>query len=160
MEEAPEAFHSRHDAIWREYRYRILERPSALLRERAWLPRPVPAIGPLRQATSAIVGRHDFTSFANASPDDVDPCCEILSAEWDCWEEGILLTIRADHFLYKMVRTLVGTLVRESSSDGGGAMRVAAILEGRSRQLAAPPAPAAGLCLERVGYDPPWPPEA
>ncbi len=157
MEEAPEDFHARRAAMWREYRYRILEDPSALLRDRAWRPHEVPALALLREASGAILGRHDFTSFASASSDQVDPRCAILRADWDCWEAGIQLTIRADHFLYKMVRTLVGTLLRESCSGGGGADRMQAIIEGRSRQLAAPPAPSAGLCLERVGYDPPWP---
>ena len=160
LEEAAESFHARHSALWREYRYQILDRPSALFRERAWLPRIVPPLRHLREASRAILGPHDFTSFANASDDDVDPQCTILRADWDCWEEGILLTIRADHFLYKMVRTLVGTLVRESHQAGGGAQRIAEILEGKSRRLAAAPAPARGLCLEQVGYDPPWPSRA
>lgn len=159
MSEAPESFHARHAAIWREYRYRILLRPSALHRDCAWLPRAVPPLCILRQATEELLGSHDFTSFAGASPDVVDPRCSILRADWDCWDEGLQLTIRADHFLYKMVRTLVGTLIREAASESGGADRIRLILGGGSRQLAAPPAPAHGLSLERVGYDPPWPME-
>lgn len=157
MEEAPERFHARHDALWREYAYRLLEHPSALERDRAWRPPCVPTIARLREASVPLVGHHDFSAFANASADEVDPRCTILSAEWDCWEGGLLLRIRADHFLYKMVRTIVATLVRESITGGRGAEGIGEILASGSRSRARPPAPAAGLCLERVGYDPPWP---
>jgi tRNA pseudouridine38-40 synthase len=156
---APDAFHARHSAIWREYSYRILDRPSALFRDRAWLPGVVPPLPLLREASADLLGRHDFSSFANASADDQDPSCEILRADWDCWEDGIVFTVRADHFLYRMVRTLVRTLLREAGPGGGGRARMVQIRESRSRPLAAPPAPAKGLYLDRVGYDPPWPPD-
>jgi len=157
-EEAPPGFHARHDARWREYHYRICDRPSAIWRTLAWQGRHFPALPALRSATEPLQGAHDFTSFANASPDNSDPNCNVLDARWECWEEGFLFTLRADRFLYKMVRTIVGTLAREARPDGGGPARVKEILAARSRRAAGSPAPAAGLTLHAVGYDPPWPP--
>jgi tRNA pseudouridine38-40 synthase len=156
-DEAPSDFHARHRAIWREYRYRLCERPSALWRGLAWQGPPLPALPLLRASTEPLLGRHDFTGFANASPEIVDPVCHLIDARWDCWEEGFLFTIRADRFLYKMVRTIVATLLREAGPPGGGHARIAEILAARLRSLAAPPAPACGLVLAAVGYDPPWP---
>ncbi len=155
--EAPEGFHARHDAIWRQYRYRILDRPSALWRSRAYFPRRTASLPALRRASRALLGEHDMSSFANASPDAADPRCRILRAEWECWDAGFVFTIRADHFLYKMVRTLVGTLLREAAVGGDASERISRLVDARSRRLAAPPLPPEGLCLDAVGYDPPWP---
>ena len=102
-----------------------------------------------------LLGEHDFTSLANLSPENGTCRCRVLAAEWDVWEEGFLFTIRADRFLYKMVRNLVATLVRDASADRPSeAFRV--LLNARSRRAAAPPAPAEGLCFEAAGYEPPW----
>jgi len=157
LEEAPVGFHARHDARWRLYSYRLAERPVALWRERSWHPPRFPTLPALRMASAPLLGQHDFTAFANASQDDSVPVCRLMLINWDVWEEGLLLTIQADRFLYRMVRTIVGTLLREALPGGGGAERVEEILRARSRRLAGPSAPTEGLCLEAVGYDPPWP---
>jgi tRNA pseudouridine38-40 synthase len=157
LEEAPPGFHARHDARGRTYSYRLLAGPSSLWRAYAALPgRPV-SLSSLRSASVAILGTHDFRAFANASPDEVDPRCTVTLARWDAWEEGLRFRIQADHFLYKMVRNLVGTLLREAASGGGGARAIQDILAEGLRERAAPPAPAHGLCLETVDYVPPWP---
>lgn len=155
-DEAPPGFHARHRAIWREYSYRMCERPSALWRGLAWQGPSLPSLPLLRAAAEPLLGRHDFAAFANASPDQLEFDCNILDARWDCWEAGFIMRIRADRFLYKMVRTIVSSLVRAAGS-GEGAAGIAEILASRSRQRAAPPAPPCGLTLEAVGYDPAWP---
>ncbi len=156
LEEAPEDFHARHRARWRLYRYRIALTRGPLARARSWSLPHAPGLPRLREACASVVGRHDFSAFANASPDAAEPVCEVQSAEWEASAEGYVFTIRGDRFLYKMVRTMVGTLVREASRGGGGEA-VAAVLDSRDRRRAAAPAPAWGLTLEAVGYDPPWP---
>jgi tRNA pseudouridine38-40 synthase len=157
VEEAPPGFHARHDARWRLYRYRIALAPSALTRARAWHP-PLPLRLPLlREAAMPLMGSHDFSAFANASRDDAPPVCEIVRADWECAGPEIHFTVRADRFLYKMVRTMVGTILREGVPEGGGAAAIARILADRDRRAAAAPAPAAGLCLMAVGYEPGWP---
>jgi tRNA pseudouridine38-40 synthase len=159
FEEAPPAFHARHDARWRRYEYRVALEASALRRERSWHPMAVLRLPLLRAAAEPLLGAHDFSSFANASPDNAPPFCEIVRADWDCCDGELRFTVQADRFLYKMVRTMVGTLVREAAPGGGGPEGVARILAARDRRAAGPPAPAAGLCLMAVGYDPPWPSE-
>ena len=58
----------------------------------------------------------------------------------------------ADHFLYHMVRNLVGTAL-QLAGDADPAGRMATILAARDRSRAGATAPAVGLCLEEVGYD-------
>jgi tRNA pseudouridine38-40 synthase len=157
IEEAPPGFHARHDARWRLYRYRLALEPSALTRERAWHPPIAVRLPLLRAAAAPLWGMHDFTAFANASDDNGHPVCMIDRAEWECTGDELHFTVRADRFLYKMVRTIVGTLVREAAPGREGAAAIARILADGDRRAAAPPAPAAGLSLMAVGYDPPWP---
>jgi tRNA pseudouridine38-40 synthase len=157
LEPAPESFHARHDARSRTYTYRIIESSSALWRERAWHPPSLPSLPSLRRACRPLLGRHDFISFANYSPEQEGSECLVKSLDWSLWEEGFLFEICADRFLYKMVRNIVATLLREAGQEGGGEEAIASILARRNRREAAAPAPAEGLCLERVEYDPPWP---
>jgi tRNA pseudouridine38-40 synthase len=103
------------------------------------------------------LGTHDFRSFSNLSREQAGTECTVWRADWDCWDSGFLFSIRADRYLYKMVRNLVGTVLREALAGGGGREAIASILLAGNRRLAAPPAPAFGLCLEAVGFEPPWP---
>ncbi|MDM7915719.1 MAG: tRNA pseudouridine(38-40) synthase TruA [Candidatus Eisenbacteria bacterium] len=155
--DAPPEFHARHDARWRRYRYRLLERSSPLYRTQAWQPKRLPSLPALRAASLPLRGRHDFSSFANASPDPSHPVCDVTRLDWERWEEGIELIVEADHFLYRMVRNIVGAVLAAARCHGGGADEVARILEARDRRVGGVPAPAHGLCLLAVGYDPPWP---
>jgi tRNA pseudouridine38-40 synthase len=157
FEEAPESFHARHSACWREYSYRILLQPSSYHRDRAWWVPSLPGLGRLRASAEALLGAHDFSAVANQSSDPVDPVCTVTRADWGIWEGGLSFVIRADHFLYRMVRTIVATMIREARPGSAGADGIAALLATRNRALAAAPAPAHGLCLEEVGYDPQWP---
>ena len=158
LEEAPAGFHARHSAIWRRYAYRVLLRDSSLERARAFHP-PMPvSLARLRETARPLLGEHDMSGFANQGDDNARRVCRVERADWEIAGGGLVFVVRADHFLYKMVRTLVATLLREAAPGGGGAGAVAEILASRDRRRAASPAPACGLYLERVGYDPPWPP--
>ena len=158
LERAPDSFHARHSALWREYLYRLRVEPSALERGRAWVAPGRFTLPRLREASGPLCGRRDFTALANRSEDEVDPVCHVLAAEWDVDRDDFVFTIRADHFLYNMVRTAVGTILRAALDHGGGPAEVEEILGGLNRRRAAPPAPAGGLSLEAVRYDPAWPP--
>jgi tRNA pseudouridine38-40 synthase len=156
LEQAPDRFHARHDALWRAYSYRLLDHASPLWRRRAWHPPSLPPLPLLREMSEVVRQGEDFTSLANLSPENGTCRCRILSVEWTAWEEGLLFSIRADRFLYRMVRNLVATLVREASA-GRSPEAMRDLLAARDRRAAASPAPAEGLCFEAVGYDPPWP---
>ena len=65
--------------------------------------------------------------------------------------EFISIDIVADGFLYNMVRTIAGTLIRVGERKWD-ARHVREILEHGERPQAGPTAPACGLYLVRVDY--------
>ena len=155
-------FHAQRDAAWTWYRYSLLRvrgrRP--LLRRRTWA-----RWGPLEDAALEAVadvvrGRHDFASFANHGSPRRSTVRTLKAVRWT-WEEELLhLDVVGDGFLYKMVRTLVGTmvhLVHACALDGQGAVeaatRMRAVMDARRRSAAGPAAPAHGLCLMAVGFE-------
>ena len=150
-EDREEGFHARHDATGRRYAYRLLDREDVLWSRFAWQP-GVPVDAPaLDRATRTLEGRHDCRSFESSGSPSRNPECRVDRARWTRWEGGLRLDVVADHFLYHMVRTLVGTaLAASTTSDPAGEMR--AVLEARDRARAGVTAPPQGLCLEEVFY--------
>jgi len=75
----------------------------------------------------------------------------VSRATWSRWEGGLQLDIVSNHFLYHMVRSVVGTALETARADDpAGAMR--AVLEARDRRRAGVTVPPQGLCLEQVFY--------
>jgi len=149
--EVSDAFHARHSARARRYAYRLLAQDDVLLRRIAWRPpRPFDAEA-LAAAVAPLEGEHDFISFRAAGGTESRTICRMATAKWSAWEGGVRFDVVADHFLYHMVRNLVGTaLAAASAPDPGAAMR--AVLAARDRRLAGITAPPQGLCLEQVDY--------
>ncbi len=165
---ADPAFHARHSATWRAYRYLVLETaPPALELNAAWSwavegPLDVDA---MNRAGAAAVGEHDFRAFCRR-PDGTSPDLaltrRVLELSWerldDAWTlapggaRALRLWIRARSFCHQMVRSLTATMV----AVGQGRLDEATV----AQRLAAPrreglpsPAPASGLALVAVGYD-------
>jgi tRNA pseudouridine38-40 synthase len=110
----------------------------------------------MRAACAFIEGRHDFSSFCESPSEQRSTLVEVARAELS--EEGglVLFRVGASHFLWKMVRRVVGAL----AEVGRGRLSVegfGALLETYSGEPAAWTAPPSGLFLERVLYegDPP-----
>ena len=154
--EVDATFHPRYDAIGKEYRYRILNRPTPdpFLVGRAWhLPRRVSEQGLSRMQAAAryLVGRHDFSSFMAAGSDVQSTVRTVTDLTVTREGDELTVCVRADGFLYHMVRIIVGTLTevafgRFSPED------VSDILRARDRAAAGMTAPADGLYLARVFY--------
>lgn len=149
--EAPETFHARHSARGRRYAYRLLAAPDLLLSRIAWFAGERPDPAALERATRPLEGEHDCRSFESSGSPATRTVCRVSRARWRPWEGGVMLDIVADHFLYHMVRAVVGTaLAVSSSADPAAAMR--RVLAARDRQRAGRNAPPHGLCLEQVFY--------
>ena len=152
-EEARQDFHARHSAVARRYSYRLLGADDVLWSRFAWRPpRAVPAAA-LERAALVLEGTHDCSAFRASGSSPANAECTIFRAGWAGWEGGLRFDIVADHFLYHMVRNLVGTsLAAGGERDPGAAMR--RVLASRDRARAGVTAPPQGLCLEQVFYAP------
>ncbi len=150
----PETFHARHSATKRQYVYRILNRSqrSALLKDTHLHVRQPLSLEPMLDAASRILGSHDFSAFRSSTTSNANPSCQIYRSELLNLREGELeYWIAADHFVYNMVRIIVGTLI-EIGLGKRDAESVSHALEKRERELAGPNAPPWGLTLESVQY--------
>ncbi len=151
-------FHARNVAIYRQYDYRILNRPQppALDRGRVWhLPVSLDPEA-MRQAASHLLGNHDFSAFRASTCQADDPVRTVSRLAVETAGREITIRIGADAFLHHMVRNVVGSLVLV----GRGRWtpdHFKSVLLGRDRSRAGPTAPAQGLYLTRVRYGAgPW----
>jgi tRNA pseudouridine38-40 synthase len=106
----------------------------------------------MRTAARRLLGRHDFRAFAAFNGvEKEDTVRHLRRLDLTGGGTRLRLTAEADGFLYKMVRSLVGTLVAVGQGKLTPA-QVAAILQSARRTHAIPTAPAQGLFLARVLY--------
>jgi tRNA pseudouridine38-40 synthase len=147
-------FHARRSARLRLYRYYTVCAPVVLphLRNyRHWVRRTLD-IGRLNEMAAVIVGEHDFTCFSAEGDANLSKVRRI-DLSYFRWEgETLIYTIAATSFLWKMVRTIMGTFFM-LDEQGLGARELALIMETGMRSNAGGTAPARGLFLERVDYD-------
>lgn len=106
----------------------------------------------MNEAAKHFLGTHDFTSFCTLDNREKGDLRRTIT-ELKVTREGntVLITVRADGFLYNMVRIIVGTLLYVSQ----GKIRpdeIPGIIKAENRSLAGPTAPAEGLYLNRVFY--------
>jgi tRNA pseudouridine38-40 synthase len=150
-ERVPRGFHARHDAVARSYLYQIARRRTALAKPFVWWIKDALKLPAMREAAAELVGMHDFRSFTDLDPEKASTRVELQRLE--IAEEGALVLIRieASHFLWKMVRRVVGVLA-EVGRGKLGARDVRSFLEARSDVPARFTAPPSGLFLERVFY--------
>jgi tRNA pseudouridine38-40 synthase len=156
---APLNFHARHDARYRSYRYQLVETYSPFLRRHAWCPRRALKLALLEEAAKRVVGRHNFRYFCD--PDEQEDRsfqCQVEECEWreiritrPCYAKMLTFHIRADRFLWKMVRRLVGTMV-ELSSGNCTSEEFDSFFHKPSPKPALWTAPPFGLFLEKIYY--------
>jgi tRNA pseudouridine38-40 synthase len=155
----PLNFHARHDARFRSYRYQLVENYSPFLRRHAWCPRRELKLALMQEAAKLVVGRHNFRSFCD--PDEKEDgsfTCKVEECEWreiritrPCYARMLTFHIRADRFLWKMVRRLVGTMV-ELSAGNCAWDEFESFFHKPSPKPAEWTAPPFGLFLEKIYY--------
>jgi tRNA pseudouridine38-40 synthase len=159
IDKAPHRFHARHDAISRVYLYQISRRRTAFGKPYVWWIRETLDIDAMRDGAASFVGMKNFEAFTADDPEEKST--RVLVDRVEIAEAGALVLIRVQgsHFLWKMVRRMVGVLAacgrRElSAADAAGFLEDSGTASAAPAALAAP---AAGLFLEAVLYpgDPP-----
>lgn len=149
-----DSFHARYDASCRQYVYRLLNTPqrSALLRHTHYFVPRALDVASMRLAAANLLGEHDFKAFKSTSSARVTSICRVKRAELLNLGEGVLeFWIAANHFVYNMVRIIVGTLV-EIGLGKRQPDSLSNALSSGNRNLAGPTAPSWGLCLHSVQY--------
>ncbi len=158
VEEAAPGFHARHDARTRTYVYQISTRKTAFSKRFVWWVKEPLNLEPMRQAAALLTGRHDFNLFRAVDPSKPGESAVVVveKTELEPDEGMILFRIEASHFLWRMVRRIVGALVQVGREVVTPA-EFAGLLEGKALaalDIAASTAPASGLFLESVDYPP------
>lgn len=151
---ARDRFHARHDALSRSYLYQLARRRTALGKRFVWWVRQPLDAGRMAAAASAFTGRHDFRWFCEAPAQQASTTVLVDSVQVAEAGDLLLIRIAASHFLWKMVRRLVGTLVRVGTGETASEELAAWLEPGAARDpgVARWTAPPAGLFLERVVY--------
>jgi tRNA pseudouridine38-40 synthase len=150
----PHRFHARHDAVARRYIYQLATRRTAFAKPYVWWVREPLDLERMQRAAHAFVGMHDFSSFRARDDKDDDDSPLVRVERLDIVEEGALLlvVVRGSHFLWKMVRRLVGVLAAVGRGEIGDTA-AGSFLQKASDAPARLTAPASGLFLERVFYE-------
>ena len=152
-----EDFHARYDVISKEYEYLIYNgaERDPFLEGRAWhIGKRFDdcAIVQMNKAAQCFVGQRDFTALRDGDPDEKDPVRRVFSASVTRKGDIISFRVRADGFLYHMVRVMTGALVEV----GRGKLTpedLSRYIEEKNRAAVGATAPACGLALDSVFYD-------
>jgi len=145
-------FHPRYAARSRRYRYTVYNAPvrSPLVRRTSLHCKKALDLDAMQAATELSVGEHDFAAFGRPAHGEVT-VRRVVEAGWLAEPPWLTFEIEANAFLFRMVRSIVGTLLQVGqgrlSPDAFGA-----VLASRDRSRAGQTAPAHGLCLIRVRY--------
>jgi tRNA pseudouridine38-40 synthase len=152
--EVPVGFHARRSARLRVYRYYTVCGPVLLPHVRNfrhWVRRKLD-LGLLSELAAVLVGQHDFTCFAAEGDANLSKVRRVSTSAFHVEGDTLVYTIAGTSFLWKMVRTVMGTFfMLEEQGRGAGDLRL--IMEAGVRSNAGGTAPARGLFLERVVYD-------
>ena len=148
---APQRFHARHDAVARSYLYQVARRRTAFAKPYVWWVREDLNVKAMREAAAAFVGLKDFRGFSADEREEASSKVQVDRVEVLDESPFLLIRVVGSHFLWRMVRRMVGVLV----AVGRRELRpsdVPRMLDEASGESAALAAPASGLFLERVYY--------
>lgn len=143
--------HSRFDAIYRRYQYRITQTKNPFFYEVSLLHRMNFDIEKMNEAAQQLLKYIDFQCFSKVKTDVATFNCKIEFAYWEQQNEFLLFNIKADRFLRGMVRAIVGTLLEV----GAGKLSITdfeQIILSKDRNKAGKAVAAHGLTLMEVGY--------
>jgi len=152
VDECAPGFHPRYDARSRHYRYTLYNAPVRCpLTRRYSLHVATPLdVAAMQRAAQSLVGEHDFATFGRPPQGEIT-VRHVLMAEWGGEPLWLTFDIEANAFLYRMVRSIVGTLL-QVGQGGMGLGEFVAALASCDRSRAGPTAPPHGLCLIEVRY--------
>ena len=152
IEQIQAEFHPRFDARKRTYEYLILNTAvrQPLYRHRAWWVKRPLRLETMNEAAAHLLGEHNFSTFGQP-PQGHNTVRHIFQAEWTLREPFLLFTIQANAFLYRMVRSIVGSLKLVGENAWSIETFVDAFQQ-QERSSCGPVAPPQGVYLISVEY--------
>jgi tRNA pseudouridine38-40 synthase len=152
VESADRRFHARHTCIARSYIYRLRTRKSAFGKRYDWWVHEELDLPAMQQAGSIMAGMHDYVAFAEKQ--ELKKSTRVLVHKVDVSREKDMVLIRVvgSHFLWHMVRRMVGVLV-EAGCHRLKEEDIHHLFQGPSDVPIHHTAPASGLFFEKAFYD-------
>jgi tRNA pseudouridine38-40 synthase len=150
-------FHARHSAVARSYLYQVSRRRTAFGKPFVWWIRDPLDAKAIAATGRVFEGMHDFRSYSDVEPSEASTRVKLERVQVEEAGELVLVRVLGSHFLWKMVRRLVGVM----AEVGRGGLTVAdaeRFLREASDVPAPLTAPPSGLFLERVMYEGDAPP--
>ncbi|MFH1052580.1 MAG: tRNA pseudouridine(38-40) synthase TruA [bacterium] len=145
-------FNARFDAISREYSYSIHLKETPFLNRYSTYIRYKLDIEKLFASAKVFLGKHNFTTFSKLNSDTKNYICTVEKCEWERISDNqYILHIKADRFVYGMVRSLVGAML-DVARGKRSIKDIRESLEQENRELISPIAPPQGLVLEKIYY--------
>lgn len=145
-------FHARHHAVSRGYLYQIAQRRTAFGKRYVWWVKDRLAVDAMHKACGVFQGFHDFRSFTADDPDEKSTTVELQECSLHEMGPMLVIRIRGSHFLWKMVRQMVGMIV-EAGRGTTTPDAIAGLLRNHSTLPATSTAPPSGLFLDHVLYE-------
>lgn len=152
VEKTSSTFHSRRDAKFRSYIYQISRRRNAFLKPYVWWIKDKLDFERMKSIVKLYEGMNDFASFAEKDKEKKSTKVLIHKVELLEYGDLILFRIVGSHFLWKMVRRIVGVLA-EAGRGHFTEEDVKMLLAKKSDIPAKYTAPPSGLFLERAFYE-------
>lgn len=150
LEKAHSKFHARFDAVARSYIYLISKRKTAFAKPYSWWIKEEFDSNLMQEAARNLEGFHDFKNFTDDNPEEKSTEVELKFIDLYQIDDLLVVHIVGSHFLWKMVRKIIGLLVEV----GKGALSpttISTILNGNN-STNSQTAPPIGLFLEKVYY--------
>jgi len=151
VEKTSKEFHARHDATSRSYIYQISRRRTAFGKNFVWWIKDDLDFKKMESASKLFLGMNNYSSFSDDDP--AEKSTKVLIDDIQLKEDGDLILIRiiGSHFIWKMVRRIVGILAevgrgRKTEKD------ILFYLSSKTNEPAKFTAPPSGLFLEKVSY--------
>jgi tRNA pseudouridine38-40 synthase len=151
LEKLNKNFHARHSAKSRIYVYQISRRRNAFEKNHVWWVKDKLNFDAMKKASKLFIGMNDFSSFSDDDPEEKSTKVLIDDIELSEKEDLILIRITGSHFIWKMVRRIVGILV-EAGRGKKSEKDILFYLHNKTDEPAKYTAPPSGLFLEKVIY--------
>lgn len=154
VDEVPERFHSRLNAVSKRYIYRVAtgDVPCVFDRHYTWYCFDRIDTDLMREAAEIMIGTHDFKGFSSVKKTNKSTVRKVTKIDIVEKEREIDIVFEGNGFLYNMVRIMAGTLVEVGTGDRE-VESVKDVFRTLDRTKAGMTLPAQGLVLDEVMYE-------